>query len=99
MARKSIKKISNNNNNLNTSMKRKSSRSKKKTAGNKGGKLGAVDLTNLENNKFWCMKCGRKNKATGIVQGKDVTLETTKNGRKALRGKCAGCDCNLYRFC
>ena len=43
--------------------------------------------------------CGRKNKAKGIVQGTNVKLETTKNGRKALKGKCGACGCKVFRFC
>ena len=108
MARKSMKK---NNSMKRSNSNRKQKRSKKQTGGAKrgankstgkkgsGGKLGDLDLNNLDNNKFWCMMCGRKNKAKGIVQGKDVKLETTKNGRKALKGKCAACDCKVFRFC
>ena len=104
MARKSMKK---NNSMKRSNSNRKQKRSKKQAGGAKkksakngsGGKLGKLDLNNLDNNKFWCMMCGRKNKAKGIVQGKDVKLETTKNGRKALKGKCAACDCKVFRFC
>ena len=105
MARKSSR------NQQNNSMKRSRTMKKQKRSGGakkgsqkkgsqkKGGKLGQVDLKNLDNNKFWCMQCGRKNKAKGIVQGTTVKLETTKNGRKALRGKCGACGGKVFRFC
>tara|TARA_B110001469_G_C9609829_1_gene303331 strand:+ start:291 stop:638 length:348 start_codon:yes stop_codon:yes gene_type:complete len=115
MARKSMKKKSNNNNSNNnnsnnnnsnnTSMKKrkparsKNSSKKKKSTGKKGGKFGVVDLNNLDNNKFWCMMCSRKDKKKGTVQGKGVELVTTTNGKKALRGKCAACGCKVFRFC
>ena len=110
MARKSMKKKStnnnsNNNNSNNTSMKKQKSKSskksskKKKSTGKNSGALGRLDLNNYDNNKFWCMRCSRKDKAKGIVQGKDVKLKTTKNGRKALKGKCAACGCTVFRFC
>ena len=106
MARKSMKKNnsikrSNSNGKQKRSKKQTSGAKKsgKKTSGKKGGKLGAVDLNNLDNNKFWCMMCGKKDKKKGIVIGKDVKLVPTKNGRKALRGKCTACDCKVFRFC
>ena len=103
MARKSMKR-SNSNRKQKRSKKqaggaKKGSSKKKKSTGKTGGKLGPVDLNNYDNNKFWCMKCGREDKKTGIVQGKGVNLETTKNGRQALRGKCATCGCKVFRFC
>jgi hypothetical protein len=100
MARKSSRKQQNNSMNRSRTMKKqKRSGGAKKGSQKKGGKLGQVDMKNLDNNKFWCMMCGRKNKAKGIVQGTNVKLETTKNGRKALRGKCGACGCKVFRFC
>ena len=115
MARKSMKKKStnnnsnnnnsNNNNSKNTSIKKrkparsKNSSKKKKSTGKNSGALGRLDLNNYDNNKFWCMMCGRKDKKKAIVQGKGVKIETTKNGRKALKGKCAACGCTVVRFC
>ena len=104
MVSKSFRKQQNKSMKRNRSMK-KQKRSNRQSGGAKkaskkaGGKLGVVDLNNLDNNKFWCMQCGRKNKAKGIVQGTNVKLENTKNGRKALRGKCGVCGCKLFRFC
>jgi len=102
---KMVRKSSRKNNSMKRSRTMKRSKSNRQSGGAKkgskkaGGKLGVVDLNNLDNNKFWCMQCGRKNKAKGIVQGTNVKLENTKNGRKALKGKCGVCGCKLFRFC
>ena len=104
MARKSMKKNNSikrsNSNGKQKRSKKQTSGAKKKSANNgSGGKLGTLNLNNLDNNKFWCMMCGKKDKKKGIVIGKDVKLVPTKNGRKALRGKCTACDCKVFRFC
>ncbi len=42
--------------------------------------------------KGWCMKC---HKTQEIADAKEVKM---KNGRPAVKGKCAVCSCGMYKI-
>ncbi len=92
MPRKSRKMKQPNNNNSNKRPMRKSKGSRKSKRGN-NSRLGAPDLKNLDNNKFYCFKCG-------VVQCNGVKMDSKrmKNGCQRLVAQCSKCTTKLYRI-
>lgn len=56
------------------------------------GKLGVPDLKNLDNNKFYCFKCG-------VVKCKGVKMDSKKmpNGCSRLVGMCPQCNSKVMK--
>lgn len=97
--RKNLNLNNNSNNNNNTgNNNRRSMRSKSKGRSNKGSKkkssLGTVDLKNLDNNKFYCVKCGGAVKCNGVK----IDSKVMKNGCQRLVAQCSKCNMTVYRI-
>lgn len=60
----------------------------------KKSSLGVPDMKNLDNNKFYCLKCQE------IVNCKGVAMDSKvmRNGCKRLVAQCSKCDTKLYRI-
>ena len=61
---------------------------------NNKSRLGVPDMKNLDNNKFYCLKC------QGVVNCKGVKMDSKvmRNGCKRLVAQCAKCNTKVYRI-
>lgn len=73
----------------------------KKSLKKKKGKLGPINLNELEKNSFYCVKC----RALCFSRKPDLKNTVAKNGRPMLKGKCANktpdgglCGTKVQRF-
>lgn len=75
------------------SNKQSKSRGRKKSNKRPKGKLGPPDLNNLDNNKFYCFKCG-------VVKCNGVKMDSKKmpNGCSRIIGMCPQCNSKVMRF-
>jgi len=93
-SRKMKRSVNNNNNNNNNNSKRSMGRTQNKRKSKRGkSRLGTPDLNNLDNNKFYCFKCG-------VVQCNGVKMDSKKmkNGCQRLVAQCSKCTTKLYRI-